>query len=72
MRTARVSGHADLVRDLSTGAVLVGSGSQEYLDYRRKITARDRILRLEREVGELKGMLGDVLSELRKRDVQGS
>lgn len=71
MRVAKVEGHEGLVRDMGTGAVLAGTTSPEYQDYRRKVEARNRILTLEREVSELKGMVSELLAAVREKNVQG-
>lgn len=68
---AKVKGHEGLVRDMASSAVLATSSSPEYADYRRKVQARNKILTLEQEVSELKGLVAQLLSAVREKNVQG-
>lgn len=63
----KVEGHSDLVRDLSTGAIINNDRSayQNYILLREnKLKERERLDKLESEVGEIKSLLQKLVDKL--------
>jgi|TARA_B110000914_G_scaffold20126_1_gene15169 hypothetical protein len=58
-----VEGHAGLVRDTRSGAIInMSSGGQEYSVNRARITAdAERLNRVEQDVSEIKDMLKQLI-----------
>ena len=63
----KVEGHSDLVRDLSSGAVINNDKTayQNYVSLReQKLKEKERLDKLENEVGEIKSLLQKLVDKL--------
>jgi len=63
----KVEGHSDLVRDLSSGAVINNDKTayQNYVSLReQKLREKERLDKLENEVGEIKSLLQKLVDKL--------
>ena len=63
----KVEGHSDLVRDLSSGAVINNDRTayQNYVLLReQKLREKERLDKLENEVGEIKSLLQKLVDKL--------
>ena len=63
----KVEGHSDLIRDLETNAVINTNKTayQDYLKMReQKLNEKQRLDKLENEVGEIKSLLQKLVDKL--------
>jgi hypothetical protein len=63
----KVEGHSDLVRDLGNGAVINNDRTayQNYVSLReQKLKEKERLDKLENEVGEIKSLLQKLVDKL--------
>jgi len=67
MEFKKVEGHSDLIRDLETNAVINTNKTayQDYLKMReKKLNEKQRLDKLENEVGEIKSLLQKLVDKL--------
>lgn len=67
MEYKKVEGHADLIRDLESGAIINNDKTayQSYIELRnQKLKEKSRIDRLESDVNEIKSLLHKLLDKL--------
>ena len=67
MEFKKVEGHSDLIRDLETNAVINTNKTayQDYLKMREeKLKEKQRLDKLENEVGEIKSLLQKLVDKL--------
>ena len=67
MEYKKVEGHSDLIRDLETNAVINTNKTayQDYLKMReQKLNEKQRLDKLENEVGEIKSLLQKLVDKL--------
>jgi hypothetical protein len=67
MEFKKVEGHSDLIRDLETNAVINTNKTayQDYLKMReQKLNEKQRLDKLENEVGEIKSLLQKLVDKL--------
>jgi len=67
MSYKKVEGHSDLVRDMDSGAIVNNdtTGYQNYIQMReQKLKEKQRLDKLEFEVGEIKSLLQKLVDKL--------
>ena len=67
MEYKKVEGHPGLIRDLETNAVINNDKSayQNYIQLReQKLKEKERLDRLENEVGDIKSLLKQIIDKL--------
>lgn len=67
MNYKKVEGHADLIRDLESGAIINNDKTayQSYIELRnQKLKEKSRIDKLESDVDEIKSLLHKLLDKL--------
>lgn len=63
----KVEGHSELVRDMESGAIINNDTTayQNYIMMReQKLKEKERIEKLENEVGEIKSLLKELINKL--------
>lgn len=63
----KVEGHSELVRDMESGAI-INNDTTAYENYimmrEQKLKEKERIEKLENEVGEIKSLLKELINKL--------